>query len=85
MAPFHTSSFSPLPAFSPSTHYTHLSQPSSTSRFYVLNDWQNTFAKNKDVSTPLPAARTSDIMLKTMGILRVSDHTLNITPSVFIF
>jgi hypothetical protein len=45
-------------------------QPSSTSRFYVLNDWQDTFSTEQGVA-PLPAAKISDIMLKTMGILKV--------------
>lgn len=43
--------------------------PSTTSRFYVLNDWQDTFTQEKDIAA-LPAAKVSDIMLKTMGILK---------------
>ena len=45
-------------------------QPSSGSRFFVLNDWQDTFSEDKNMA-PLPAAKVSDIMLKSMGILRV--------------
>ncbi|XP_064394297.1 uncharacterized protein LOC135341623 [Halichondria panicea] len=42
--------------------------PSGGSRFYVLHDWQNTYS-NAEVS-PFPATDLSDIMLKTMGILK---------------
>ena len=52
-----------LPPSSPSL------QPSATSGFYILHDWQNTYSG--DSSLPLPALSVSDVMLKTMGILRV--------------
>ena len=47
-------------------------QPSSTSQFYVLHDWQATFSGEQGIA-PLPAAKISDIMLKTMGILKASN------------
>ncbi len=46
-------------------------QSSGGSRFYVLNDWQSTYSNAEDVA-PIPAIAVSDIMLKTMGILKVS-------------
>lgn len=45
-------------------------QPSATSGFYVLNDWQDTFSDDGS-ATALPASSISNIMLKTLGILRV--------------
>ena len=48
-------------------------QESSSSRFHVLHDWSDGVF-DIGVSSPFPAAKVSDIMLKTMGILRVSMH-----------
>ena len=48
-----------------------LTQPSTSSRFYVLHDWESTYSQEENTA-PLPAAKISDIMLKTMGILKVS-------------
>ena len=47
-----------------------LPQPSSSSRFYVLHDWEHTYSQDK-TTAPLPVMEISDIMLKTMGILKV--------------
>lgn len=44
-------------------------EPSSSSGFYILNDWQNTFSEDGS-TTALPASAISNIMLKTLGILR---------------
>jgi hypothetical protein len=46
-------------------------KPSTKSRFYVLNNWDKEGGVyNGKESTPFPADQVSDIMLKTMGILR---------------
>ena len=47
-----------------------ITQPSSTSGYYVLHDWQNTYSKEASTAA-FPALSVSDIMLKTMGILKV--------------
>ena len=47
-----------------------LPQPSSSSRFYVLHDWEHAYSQDEN-TTPLPVVEISDIMLKTMGILKV--------------
>lgn len=46
-------------------------QPSTSSHFYVLHDSYGTYGQEKGGVAPFPALKTSDIMLKTMGILRV--------------
>lgn len=46
------------------------SSPSSSSGYYVLHDWQNTYSKDDNTATAFPALAVSDIMLKTMGILK---------------
>jgi len=45
--------------------------PSTSSRFYVLHNWESTYSQEENTA-PLPTAKISDIMLKTMGILKVS-------------
>ena len=45
-------------------------QPSSSSGYYVLHDWQNTYSREGNTAA-FPALSVSDIMLKTMGILKV--------------
>ena len=52
-------------------NHSFLIQPSTSSRYYILNDWQSTYTDEKNVP-PFPAAKISSIMLKTMGILQVS-------------
>ena len=47
------------------------SQASFTSGYYVLHDWQNTYSRDTNVAA-FPAKSVSDIMLKTMGILKVT-------------
>ena len=63
-------SFPPFPpSLPPSLHLT--AQPSSSSGFYILNDWQSTFSEDTSSTASLPATAISNIMLKTLGILRV--------------
>lgn len=58
------------------------SQASPSSRFYVLHDWEHTYSQDKSTA-PLPAVEVSDIMLKTMGILKVwSMEKDNVTHSL---
>ena len=63
----------PLPGPPPSP----LLQPSAGSRFSVLHNWQETYSTAAAVPA-LPALSLSDVLLKTMGILRVS--TLSAFP-----
>ena len=46
-------------------------QSSSSSGFYILNDYQDTFAEDSGSTSAFPATAVSNIMLKTLGILRV--------------
>jgi hypothetical protein len=43
---------------------------SSSSGFYILNDYQDTFAEDSGSTSAFPATAVSNIMLKTLGILR---------------
>ena len=50
-------------------------QPSPKSRFFVLSNWnQGGGVYKESVSSPFPASQVSNIMLKTMGILRVISY-----------
>ena len=54
-----------------------------SSRFYVLHDWEHTYSQDK-TTAPLPAVEISDIMLKTMGILKVWEYGEGQCHSLFV-
>ncbi|CAI8011416.1 Renin receptor [Geodia barretti] len=47
-----------------------MAKSSSSSGFYILNDYQDTFAEDSGSTSAFPATAVSNIMLKTLGILR---------------
>ena len=56
-------------------------QPSSGSRFYVLHNWRETYSLEEGLPA-FPALSLSDILLKTMGILKVVPVLLQLFPSL---
>jgi renin receptor len=47
-----------------------LAKSAPSSGFYILNDWQSAFSEDTSTTAALPATAISNIMLKTLGILR---------------
>ena len=58
-------------------------QSSSSSGFYIINDYQDTFAEDSGSTSAFPAAAVSNIMLKTLGILRVYSILYVYTAQLF--